>query len=105
LKCGGITNIWGVIPAGTGGQVQLLIIGVVIMDNGNKKSIMSIVYTVLTLIIIALLTVFINQGISNTAKVQIIEVKQAVTENTVKTMSDDIKEIKSDIKTLLSRDK
>lgn len=75
------------------------------MDNGNKKSIMSIVYTVLTLIIIALLTVFINQGISNTAKVQIIEVKQAVTENTVKTMSDDIKEIKSDIKTLLSRDK
>ena len=75
------------------------------MANGDKKSIMSVVYTVLTLIIIALLTVFINQGIANTAKVQTIEVKQAVTENTVKTMSNDIKEIKSDIKTLLSRDK
>ena len=75
------------------------------MANGDKKSIMSVVYTVLTLIIIALLTVFINQGIANTAKVQTIEVKQAVTENSVKTMSNDIKEIKSDIKTLLSRDK
>ena len=75
------------------------------MDNGNKKSIMSIVYTVFTLILIALLTVFINQGIANTAKVQTIEIKQAVTESSVKTISEDIKEIKSDIKTLLSRQK
>lgn len=75
------------------------------MLNGNKKSIMSIVYTVFTLILIALLTVFINQGIANTAKVQTIEIKQAVTESSVKTISEDIKEIKSDIKTLLSRDK
>ena len=75
------------------------------MANGDKKSIMSVVYTVLTLIIIALLTVFINQGIANTAKVQTIEIKQAVTENSVKTMSNDIKEIKNDIKTLLSRQK
>jgi len=78
---------------------------VVIMINGNKKSIMSVVYTVFTLILIALLTVFINQGIANTAKVQAIEIKQAVTESSVKTISEDIKEIKSDIKTLLSRDK
>uniref|UniRef100_A0A6H1ZUT8 Uncharacterized protein n=1 Tax=viral metagenome TaxID=1070528 RepID=A0A6H1ZUT8_9ZZZZ len=75
------------------------------MINGNKKSIMSVVYTVFTLILIALLTVFINQGIANTAKVQAIEIKQAVTESSVKTISEDIKEIKSDIKTLLSRDK
>ena len=75
------------------------------MLNGNKKSIMSIVYTVFTLILIALLTVFINQGIANTAKVQTIEIKQAVAENDIKTISNDIKEIKSDIKTLLSRQK
>uniref|UniRef100_A0A6H1ZGR3 Uncharacterized protein n=1 Tax=viral metagenome TaxID=1070528 RepID=A0A6H1ZGR3_9ZZZZ len=75
------------------------------MANGDKKSIMSVVYTVLTLIIIALLTVFINQGIANTAKVQTMEIKQAVTENSMQTMGNDIQEIKRDVKALLNRDK
>jgi len=75
------------------------------MANGDKKSIISVVYTVLTLIIITLLTVFINQAVATTTKVQTMEVQQAVTESVVQTMGNDIKEIKGDIKTLLSRDK
>ena len=74
------------------------------MNGESGKTIWNVAYTVLTLIIIALLTVFINRAVANTDKIQGIEIKQAVTETTVTRMASDINEIKNDVKTLVKRD-
>ncbi len=82
------------------------------MEHGNGKQVWNIVITVFSLLLIALLTVFINQAVANDRKLQELELKQArveirqiETDKNFERVAKDIDEIKNDIKTILRRQK